>query len=547
MKYRGKVSEELIDDAKSALLRYRGDSEYIRSRARENMRIYRAEYARIYDEKSGNTKPKTPYILSAVESKYADYLDNSPSPNFLARSSDDEETAKLLGKLVPAQLEMSGFRRAYKRAVRQKLICGTGIYGVFYDREKKEPVIKHIDMLSVFVDVNVADVQDSRYLFICGTYDNGKLKELYPEYAELFEGDAVLDGYEQSRTRTNQTEIIDCYYKTTGGRVHMLKIAKDEVIEATEDMAGYEDGIYAHGKFPVVFDVLYPEADSPYGFGIVDTTKNVQRYIDELDGAVLKGALMSANSRWLINRNAGIDANAFADIGQQIIETNSVNEEALRRLDMGSVPNSAIAHRSQKILELKEIAANRDVSSGGTAQGVTAASAITALQEAGDKQSRAMIADSFDSYTEVVKMLIELMRQYFDTERVYRITGTGGENEYRRFSREKLLRAVAKKDALGFTVGAEYERAEFDIEIVPQKQNAFRRETNNQTILALWGNGFFLPQNLEVSAAVMPFMQFDGKDAVVQKISELREQAAAAGEETGARMSAAAELPGAEE
>ena len=190
---------------------------------------------------------------------------------------------------------------------------------------------------------------------------------------------------------------------------------------------------------------------------------------------------------------------------------------------MGELPGSVITHRNQKILELKEIAANRDVSSGGTAQGVTAASAITALQEAGDKQSRAMITDSFDSYTAVVKMLIEVMRQYFDAERVYRITNTQGVNEYRRFSREKLLRAEAQKDALGFTIGTKYRRVDFDIEIVPQKQNAFRRETNNQTILALWGNGFFAPQNLDMSIAVLPFMQFDGKDAIVQKLSEVNE------------------------
>lgn len=523
LKYSGKVSDALIDDAQMMLLKYKGDSEYIRNRARENMRIYRAEYACIYDPEKGKTRPKTPYILSAVENKYADYLDNSPAPNFLPRSEDDEQTAKLLGKIIPAQLEMSGFRGAYKKVIRQKLICGTGIYGIFYDRKKEEPVIKSLDLLSVYVDVNVSDVQDSKYLYICGTEDNDRLKEMYPESAELFEGDAALDGYGQSRNRSNQTEIIDCYYKTTDGRVHMLKFAKNEVILATEDIEGYENGVYEHGKFPVVFDVLYPEVDSPYGFGLVDTTKNVQMYIDEIDGAVLKNSLISANSRWLVNRNAGFDLEAFADIEQQFIETNNINDDALRRLDMGELPGSVITHRNQKILELKEIAANRDVSSGGTAQGVTAASAITALQEAGDKQSRAMITDSFDSYTAVVKMLIEVMRQYFDAERVYRITNTQGVNEYRRFSREKLLRAEAQKDALGFTIGTKYRRVDFDIEIVPQKQNAFRRETNNQTILALWGNGFFAPQNLDMSIAVLPFMQFDGKDAIVQKLSEVNE------------------------
>ena len=75
-------------------------------------------------------------------------------------------------------------------------------------------------------------------------------------------------------------------------------------------------------------------------------------------------------------------------------------------------------------------------------------------------------------------------------------------------------------DALGFAVGSKYKNIEFDIDIVPQKQNAFKREANNQTIISLWKSGFFDPKRLEMSVLALPFIHFDGKDAVVSAMSE---------------------------
>lgn len=485
------------------------------------MRSYRAAYAMLYDEKNNATVPKTAYILSAVENKYADYLDNLPAPNFLAREDSDEETARVLSKIVPAQLDMSGFREAYKRAARQKLICGTGIYGIFYDRAEQEIVIKSLDIMNIFCDMNVTDVQKSQFLFITDIIDNEILKETYPEYTELFCGDVSAPGYENDRQLYDASEVIDCYYKKHG-RVHLIKFCHETVIATSEDI--YEDGLYDHGKFPVIFDVMYPEADNPFGFGLVDTTRNPQIYIDKLDGAILKNAMLTASPRWFINRNADINTDQFADMSQEIIEANNVSEETIRRVDMGTIPTAIMQHRNQKILELKEVAANRDVSAGGTTGGVTAASAITALQEAGDKQSRALISDSFDAYKEIVKMVVELMRQFFDRDRVYRVANTDGTSEYRSFSKEQLVAAEPERDALGFPIDTHYRRIEFDIDIVPQKQNSFRRETNNQTILALWNGGFFAPQNLEMAMLALPFFQFDGKDAVVAAVSKKLEE-----------------------
>ena len=520
MKYKGKVSYDFIEKAWNSYIRYRSDKEQLHARIKLNMSSYRAAYSAMYDERTNNTVPKTAYILSTVENKYADYMDNFPVPNFLPRERNDEELARNLSKILPVQLDIADFKEAYKRDIRQKLICGTGIYGVFYDREGGGINIRNLDILNVFCDMNVRDVQNSQFLFITEAVDNSILKRRYPAFAELFDGDVTCDGYEADRNRTDRSEIVDCYYKKPEGGVHLIKFCRENVICASEDMQGYENGLYAHGLYPVVFDVMYPEADNPFGFGIVDTTRNPQQYIDRLDAAILKNALLSSSPKWLINRNSGINKEEFADMSREIIEANNVDELHVRRIETGGISNGIMQHRNHKIQELKEVSANRDVSAGGTASGVTAASAITALQEAGDKQSRAMISDSYDAYKKVVSMVISLMRQFFDKERVFRITNPDGTNDYKSFNGKELAKKEEVCDALGFAIGSKYKNIEFDIDIVPQKQNAFKREANNQTIISLWKSGFFDPKRLEMSLLALPFIHFDGKDAVVSAMSE---------------------------
>ena len=63
------------------------------------------------------------------------------------------------------------------------------------------------------------------------------------------------------------------------------------------------------------------------------------------------------------------------------------------------------------------------MANGGTASGVTAATAIAALQEAGGKLSRNMIDDGYEAFSDVVTLVIELIRQFYQLPRQFRLLG----------------------------------------------------------------------------------------------------------------------------
>lgn len=506
-----KLSKDFIEKAIAAFDKYKADKQELNRRVMENDSWYKARYARIINPASNEAEPVTAFIFSAIENKFADAIDNYPVPNVLGREPSDRNLSELLTGLLPVQMEMSDFKRAYKINWRRKLKHGTGIYGVFYQGGKIK--ICPLSILNVYCDMHVGDVQDSPFLFIVNAVDNSELKKMYPQYERLFTGNANIEGFDGVQEAQDKTQITDCYYKKDG-KVHCMKLCAGEVIAATE-LRGYPNGLYSHGKYPVVFDAMYPEEDCPFGFGVIDIAKNPQIYIDRLDGAIVKNAVLTSKIRFMIKDNGAVNEEEVIDCDNDIIHVaGSVDTDSIRELKTDSMPAYVLNHRSKKIDELKEIVGNRDFQQGGTHNGVTAASAITALQEAGSKLSRASIDDAYECYKQIVIMVIELIREFFTKERIVRICGDGIKPKYEKFSSKLMYRQ-----------GNIREPIEFDIDIVPQKQNPFQRETNNSTIIQLWQAGFFKPEMCNMSVIALEAMHFDGKDRIIDRLTEIaREQ-----------------------
>lgn len=520
--YKGKIKPEFIAKARDAFTKYKADKRPLVDRIKSNNEWYKAQYGKTLNPHSNETEPATAFIFSAIENKYADAIDNYPAPNFLEREPSDTETAKVLTKIIPLQLDISGYKKCYKKNWRRKLRDGTGIYGAFYNAANDDIDIKVISILNIYCDMHIDDVQESPFLFITSAIDNDVLRELYPEYKRLFSGHAEIEGYSGINKIDDRTEVMDCYYKKADGTVHMMKFVGGTVIDATEDREECKNGLYEHGKYPVVFDVLYPEEDCPFGFGVVDVIRNPQKYIDKLDGIILKNAILSGKSRWFAKIDSGINEEEFKNLDNDIVHVaGDVGEERVREIRVSPLPSNVPSYRNEKINELKEVIGNRDFQQGGTTGGVTAASAINTLQQAGEKLSRAIIDDGYDAHKELVIMVIDLMREFYTEERVYRITNEAGGADFASFSGNMLYSAVPEKDALGFQTGVKYKRAEFDIDVIPQRQNPFSKEANNQTIMNLWQSGFFLPQNLELSLIALKVMNFDGKDKIAAQLTEL--------------------------
>jgi hypothetical protein len=291
------------------------------------------------------------------------------------------------------------------------------------------------------------------------------------------------------------------------------------VLFATENDPQFaERGWYDHGLYPFVFDPLYQVEGTPAGFGFIDIGKSAQEYIDRGNAAILKNMLFNASPRFFSRTDGGVNEEEFADLNKDIVHVDgNLGQDSIIPIAFSTLGGNFIEVINNKIDELKEVTGNRDISTGGTTSGVTAASGIAAMQEAGSKLSRDNNKASYRKFRQIVLMIIELIRQFYDLPRCFRIMGENGAARYVQYS-NKGIRPQMQGVEFGTDMG--FRLPLFDIEVTAQKASPYSKMSQNELALQFYNAGFFNPQMADQALACLDMMDFDRKQFVMQKVSQ---------------------------
>lgn len=479
-------------------------------------------------------EPTSAWLFNSLANKHADIMDNYPEPNVLPRERQDEQDASTLSSILPVVFERNHYEETYSDAAWYKLKHGVVAKGVFWNNQLEDGLgdidIRFIDLLNIFWEPGVTDLQNSRNLFVVDLKDNELLEQEYPQLKGKLGGQTIqVEDYKRDDTvdTTSKSVVVDWYYKTYGQRgkpvLHYCKFVDDEILFSSENDSNYAEGFYEHGKYPIVFDVLFPEEGTPTGFGYISVMKSPQMYIDKMSQAIMEHSVMMTRPRFWGKEGSAIDEKEFLDWNKPIVHY-SGDEAHIKPIELPNLSTNVLNVLQMKIDELKETSSNRDVSQGSSSGGVTAAAAIAALQEAGNKTSRDMISASYRSYTQECYLAIELIRQFYDEMRSFRITGETGKNEYIQFNNATLKPQTLPPAFDGQEMEPGYtpatRRPVFDIVIKPQKRSPYSKMAQNELAKELMALGVFNPQMAEQSLGLLEMMDFDGVEKVRDRVQQ---------------------------
>ena len=482
------------------------------------------------------------WLHNVIVSKHADAMESYPEPNILPREETDKDEAKKLSAIVPCILEQNQFEATYSEVMWQKLKTGTGVYKIVWDQGKLNGLgdisVERVNLLNLYWEPGVTDIQRSRYFFHTELCDKDVLEQQYPQLVGKLKGKSFLSTkflYDDTVDTENKHTVIEVYYhKFVEGKktLQYCKFVGDQVLYATEnevkpvmdEITGQQKppmaitGLYDHGKFPYVFDALYPIEGSPCGYGYVDICRNPQTVIDLLNTSFVKNAMVGAVPRYFKRQDSGVNSEQFLDLSNPIVDvTGNIDENALRRIDHNTLDSNYIAVLDRTIQELRETSGNTETSTGNVSSGVTAASAIAALQEASGKGSKDSTQTSYRAYTQVIDLAIENIRQFYDLPRQFRIVGEYGMQEFTSYSNAGIKQQYQGND---FGVDLGYRLPVFDIKVSAQKKNVYTKVSQNELALQFFQHGFFNPQMTDQALMCLEIMDFDGKDGIMQKVAQ---------------------------
>ena len=524
------IGQEQLRQANLTLQKYKEGKANLEQRVIDNEEWYRLRHWEcMRGKKKQQVEPVSAWLLNAIANKHADAMDNYPAPNILPRERDDVEEARRLSDIVPVVLEQTGYEGTYSEAWWDKLIGGTAIYGVFWDSGKLnwlgDIAVEPVDVLNLFWEPGITDIQDSANVFHLSLADNKALESSYPQLSGNL-GGSTLDiskyVYDDTVDTSGKSVVVDWYYKKQVGQttvLHFCKYVNDTVLYATEnDETMAKRGWYDHGKYPFVFDPLFRIKGTPCGFGYIDIGKGAQEYIDRGDQAVMQNMLSNAKPRYFIRSDGSVNEAEYGDMTKDFVHTDgNLGQDSILPIAGKGLSSIYLNVLDRKVEELKETTGNRDVSTGGSASGVTAASAIAAMQEAGSKLSRDSNKAAYRAFREIVLLVVELIRQFYDLPRQFRIIGANGEQSFISYTNAGLLPQAQGND---FGVDMGYRVPLFDIEIAAEKASPYSKLSQNELALQFFGAGFFNPQLTDQALACLEMMDFDGKDRMMQRIAQ---------------------------
>lgn len=486
-------------------------------------RMYRGDHWHDVPQNDPNEpRPVTPIIQSTVENMKAELMDRIPEAVILPESPADTEVARVIEAIIKQNHDADGYAKEYRKIVHDLLVGGYCVQEVGYDNSLNGGLggafLRHVDARSILFDPLATEPQEARAVFKLSLRTREYIGSHFPKAAPFLTADAfgrpdaVEDGILHA-DRQDAVLFLEYWWREFDAEnerytVHMAQIAGNQVLADSREAK--PDGLFEHGLYPFVVTPMFTRKGSCLGLGIVDMFETQQKYADKLDQIVLKNALMASHNKLLVTEASGFDTEDLRDWSKEVHTGESLN--GVTWFSTPPLPAYIIGYIGSIRESIKQESGANEFSRGAVTNGVTAASAIAAMQEMSNKRARMIARALHESFRDAVRLEIEVEREFnFFTRRV-NVT-VDGELKECNFESAMLMRRSGN--------GRTLLPIEFYISVKAQQETKYAAMTQNELALRMLQSGMMTP------AQAVELMVFEGKDQLLKQIREQNEQAQA--------------------
>lgn len=510
--------EELRDEAYGRLAIWRDACREVHERARESRQILLLQDPKQDDpltlKRNGKKTVQLQTLKSTFNNCIADQMDNMPEALMVPETKELEAVAEDLTDIVRWVLNRNCYERMHRMRVEDCFATGTAVTQVAWDDDmdngKGNVAVVRWPIEAFLWDPAANDIQDGRAVFKVSWHPMSWFEQHYPdkeigsdegEYSDLGMADAQQ---ETPLADEDKAMLVEYWYRIYDAKkrrytVNVAYLAGGVLLENHED-------VYKHGMYPFVLDVFTPIEGLPVGDGLVQELAPMMRYINRYASYIDMNLRMSSKGRLLIDRNAGISKDDLANWENDIIEGDRIDSSALQWLQNQPFTGMVTQQMLQLQTDLKQDSGQNQFTRGETAGGITAASAISALQEAGGKITRLRTATLNQGFREIVEQIMWLINQFYDKKRVLYITGRQeGEMKEVDASPEHLF---------GRKKGEALPPPPYSVQVQVQRRNPLRQQAQNELFMQAYSMSAQAGQVFPLTV-LFELLQVDGKDRIL--------------------------------
>ena len=482
------------------------------------------------DQKSP-TAPASNTLNSCIDNAIADQVDNMPEARMAPEREETAASAEELTDVVSYVLYHAGWPGKYQKIMEDTIVTGTGVAQVFWDDELEDGE----GMVSVcmwhpedfYPDPRYENLQDGRGCFKVTRTTVAWVEEHYPDAKGYVSADRYAADYEIQPNVPDgdqETTLLEFWYKRYDARrkrthVHMALLAGRALLFSSETGYGaenkdeYKEGVYAHGQYPFAMFKYRDVFRKPFGTGMIHDYRETQHAIDRCLKYIDDNARQSSVQRHFIRRGSGINPEDIADYRKAIIEWDGADIREVLQTVQANPLNGQVYQIMQYMVDtMKQDSGQNQFSRGEGGLGVTAASAIQSLIEAGGKLTRWHTEQFKDAFREMVEQIIWVLSEYMSEGRKLRIVG-GWDNTENMLDRFIELSAPrAEGDAL--------KKPAYSVRVQVQKNNPLQNQAHNEFVQQVTQVCAQYGQPLAPEVVIRLMRDVPNKTAILKAVTE---------------------------
>ncbi|MGG3282745.1 hypothetical protein [Paenibacillus solani] len=420
--------------------------------------------------------------FSQIESIVGKLTGWMPYPDYDAQEENDEQKARDLNDFMPYELRQIKFKQKHSRAIRRMVIHGPLIYKTVFDptveggrgqnRYTGRNDILPVDLFSFYPDPRISDfihLQEMGAIIMKYPKTLEYFKKRWPKQGEKvqpdssagnegIDGDSTdsISGLTEINTRQKSSGLIEYWYRglpkvvTREDRELFRDLAEEKLLQGVDpseliakaegNMEGVHciyissDGVflehkayvYDHGQYPFTARTLYPDEGNVWGKGFMRDMIKPQIIKNKYAEIAIETMAKQGNGGIMYEEGAITRPNTWQErrsLPGAMLPVAHGRMNDVKELQGINIPGSLFNMLSYYDEMLQKIPGQFDSSNGQANSNVTSGEQAKALMAAAGTRLNTTSDLIQDALEEVFGQYVELIAQFYTTERIARITG----------------------------------------------------------------------------------------------------------------------------
>lgn len=379
-------------------------------------------------------------IKPMIRTELARVTSQKPNASVVPASSEDQDlfaaqAGEQLWESTYARLRVA---RKYRSAAWWLLVTGVGFMKAYWDADKVDRYanikgdfcVEQITPFHIFVpDLTVEDIEDQPYVIHAQVLPILKVKEMYPQLKDINPSvvaqTELVDANKlkiQSNNKPDSCLVLEMWLKPgthkefpNGGLIRTVD---------TNVVYEYTDGLpYEHGEYPFIKLEHIPTGKFYTDSVIVDIDP-LQRELNRTRSQIVENKNQMSSLK-LAAPEGSVNAAKITSAPGQLVEYKP-GFAPPTPLPVQSLPGYVLQEVDRILMDMEDISSQHQVSKGNVPPGVTAATAISYLQEKDDSVLSHTFSSIEEAFEKLAKQIVSLAVQYWSVERMVKVTGVDG-------------------------------------------------------------------------------------------------------------------------